>query len=137
MIILFLYTKYSYFGKAIYATAQNKIGAQLVGINIDRVYAVTYAISVGLGGIGGILLGTIFTFYPSAGILWMNTIMAITVFGGLGNMLGVFLGATIVGVITLFVMSLVNPMFVNIIVYTLLIITFLVRPQGLLGRVER
>jgi len=134
---LFWFLNKTFFGKAISATAQSKKGAQLVGVNLEHIYIATFSASAALGAAGGVLMGTIYAFQPGSAILWMSKIMAITIFGGLGNVLGTLLAAMILGVVELFIMHQLNPMWVNVFSYSILIATFIFRPWGLLGREYR
>lgn len=135
--ILFLFLSRTFFGKAISAVAQSKKGAELVGVNLDSVYLVTFAISAGLGGAGGVLLSQIYPFQPGGAVTWMNKVMAITIFGGLGDVRGTLLAAMVLGVGELAIFYFFNPIYITIFSYSLLILTFIVRPWGILGREYR
>lgn len=121
-------------GMAVMATAQNPMGAQIVGIPKDFIYASTFAISTILAGLGGILLCQKNLINPMGGGDIMIKAWVITAFGGMGSIRGSLYAAFILGMLEAFVGYYFGMIYVQIATLTLLLITLAVRPKGLLGR---
>jgi branched-chain amino acid transport system permease protein len=85
-------------GKAIRATAEDREGAYLVGINVPRVYSVTFGISAALAGIAGISIMPFFYVFPYVGFYFVITAYIAVVMGGLGSFPGALLAGLIIGV---------------------------------------
>ena len=90
--LLFLFLQRTYLGKAIRCTAQDRTAALLMGINIDRVYLMTFAIGSALVGIAGALLMPLYPVFPTVGTYFVLAAFVVVVLGGLGNLTGALLG---------------------------------------------
>ena len=88
----------TYWGKAIRATADDREGASLVGINVPRVYLFAFGISSALAGISGISIIPFFYVFPYVGVSFVLTAYVVVVLGGLGSFAGALVGGLIVGV---------------------------------------
>ena len=121
-------------GMAVKAVAQNPMGAQIVGIPKDRVFAATFAISTIMVGIGGILLSQKNFVNPQASTGIMIKAWVITAFGGMGSIKGSLYAALIIGMLEAFVGYYLGMIHIDIAGLTLLLITLAFRPQGLMGR---
>lgn len=77
------------FGRGMRAVAQNRIGASLVGLNVDRTYLITFAITAALAGIGGVMIAVIQSPTPTVGLSFTLKAFAIVVLAGLGNIRGI------------------------------------------------
>lgn len=98
VILLHLFLKKTYFGKAIRATADNRKGAFLLGINVPRVYLFTFGLSSALAGIAGMSIIPFFYVFPYIGSYFVITAYIVVVLGGLGSFGGAILGGLIIGV---------------------------------------
>ena len=87
-------------GRAIRATTQNRERAALLGININQIYATTYAIGAGLAGIAGSLLSMSFVIFPAMGGEYLLLSFSIVVLGGMGYIPGALFGGLLLGVLT-------------------------------------
>jgi len=131
---LLLFMSKTRMGLAIKATALEREAAQLAGIDVKRIYGVTFGISAALAGGAGCLLANIYPIHPYMGLSMLNRAFAVAVLGGLGSMTGalyagVFLAAAeVVGVIAL------GGGWADAIAFLLLLIVLILRPQGLLGK---
>src|ERR687893_2149511 len=96
--LTFAFLRFSTFGKAIRATAQNAEVAQVCGINVGRVRLGTFALGSAMAGVCGSLIAMIFTINPEMGRVFIGRAFAIVVLGGLGSFVGAFLGALTLGV---------------------------------------
>lgn len=129
---LFLFLQRSYLGKAIRCTAQDRTAALLMGINIDRVYLVTFAIGSALVGIAGALLMPLYPVFPTVGTYFVLAAFVVVVLGGLGNLTGALLGGFIIGLVEAFSGFFV-PELKEAVYFVVFIIVLLIRPTGLFG----
>jgi len=123
-------------GMAVQAVAQNPVGAQIVGIPKDRVFAATFAISTVMVGLAGILLSQKYFVNPAESSNIMIKAWVITAFGGMGSIRGSLYAAFIVGMLEAVVGWTIGFSYNLIVLFTLLIVTLVLRPQGLLGKGE-
>lgn len=77
------------FGRGMRAVAQNRIGASLVGLNVNRTYLITFALTAALAGIGGVMIAVIQSPTPTVGLAFTLKAFAIVVLAGLGNIRGI------------------------------------------------
>jgi branched-chain amino acid transport system permease protein len=124
------------FGRSVRATMQDHTAARLVGIDVNRVAALTFGIGVAVTAVGGMVFGTNNAFNPNTGYDLISRLLAIVILGGLGS-IGGALGAAVL-VITL--ASLVdvywNPEWSTVVFYGAMVLVLVFRPQGLFGRKE-
>lgn len=132
LLYLFLYRTRT--GKAIRATALHREGAQLVGVDIEKIYAITFAVGSGLAGAGGSLLSMIFTITPFMGVPILSKAFAVAVLGGLGNITGAVLGGIVLGVAEAAGVALAGTQYQQMMGYLILLLVLIIRPQGLMGR---
>jgi branched-chain amino acid transport system permease protein len=128
---LYFFLKLTRLGKAIRATSQNKDGAIIVGVEIHRIYIVTFAIGAACAGVAGAVVSPLFPVSNDIGDLFILTAFCIVVLGGMGNALGALVGGMIIGVAES-VGTLAFPGGQKqLITFTILIVVLLFRPQGL------
>ena len=135
MIALTLFTSKTKMGKAMRAVSEDKGAAQLMGISVNSTISVTFAIGSALAAIAGVLLCSAYpTLSPTTGS--MPGIKAITaaVFGGIGSIPGAMLGGILLGIIEVFAKAYISTQLSDAIVFAVLILVLLVKPEGLLGR---
>lgn len=121
-------------GMAVKAVAQNPVGAQIVGIPKDFIFAATFAISTVMVGLGGILLCQKNFVNPQASWDIMVRAWVITAFGGMGSIRGALYAAFIIGMLEAFVGYTLGMIYIKIANLVLLLTTLAVRPQGLMGK---
>jgi branched-chain amino acid transport system permease protein len=85
------------FGRDLRASAADMGAAITLGVNVNRVQMLTFALGVACAGVGGVLIGTAFQFGPSSGASYLLNSLAIVVLGGLGNVLGTLIGGVMLG----------------------------------------
>jgi len=135
MILLQAVLYRSRIGKAIRATAQNKDAASLMGVNINRVIAVTFALGSSLGGAAGVLIGMYYNaFYPTMGFIAGLKAFTATVFGGLTSIPGAVLGGLILGVVENLTAAYISSGYRDMVAFVILILVLLIKPSGLFGR---
>jgi branched-chain amino acid transport system permease protein len=125
--------KFSPLGRVIRATAQQTLAAQLCGVNVRHVYALTFAVSAAFAGASGIVIGIILPFSPNDEALWTMNAFVVVVLGGVGSPAGALLGGLLLGVVNTLTAQYIGPSFPNVTMFLLLVLLLLVRPNGLLG----
>jgi branched-chain amino acid transport system permease protein len=121
-------------GKAIRACADNQIGAQVVGLDVKRLYAVTFGLGAACVGVAGCLMMLLIDVQPYIATDYTLLAFIIVILGGLGSMPGALLGGALVGVSEALSGFAVDPSLKSAFSFALLILVLLIRPQGLLGR---
>lgn len=130
---LALFLKFSRFGYAIRATTQNRDAAQLLGVNVNLVGLVSFAIGLALAGAAGSLVSFVFSFFPSKHWEWIAVLMSLVVLGGMGSILGTVVAAYMLSVVAAFVGFFFGATWSTLTFFLALFVVLLVRPQGLFG----
>lgn len=134
MIALTLFIKYARIGKAMRAVAQNPTAAQLMGINIDRVIGVTFAIGGALGGAASVIYALYNnTIYFQMGYRVGMDAFTAAVLGGIGSLPGAMLGGLLIGLVRAMSDQYLETRWTNVVVFGILILILIFRPSGLLG----
>lgn len=135
---VFLFLKLHRLGKAIRATAQNAEVAMVCGIDIYRVYLITYGLGAALAAAGGVLVSIQFGFNPETGLQYTVVAFAIIILGGRGNYIGALIGGLMLGLLENLVSFMVpnGTAMVEIAAYGMMIFVLLIRPRGLMGLKE-
>jgi branched-chain amino acid transport system permease protein len=132
--IIYLMLAKTDLGKAIRAASEEPRGALLMGINIRRIYLITFGIGAACAGVSGAAITPFIPVYPYVGWLFVITAFVVVVLGGMGNILGAFVGGLIIGLAdSLGAMFLPGAM-KSIISFTIFILILLFKPTGLFGR---
>lgn len=131
---LYLFLQHTSIGQAIRATAQNKAGARLQGVNPTFIYAITFGIGAGVTGIAGCLLSMSFSIFPSMGADYLLFSFFIVVLGGMGYIPGALVGGLILGVLQSLITTYLNAGLTYIIMFVILYIVLVMRPSGLFGK---
>ncbi len=131
---LFLFMNRTMLGRAIQAVALNKYAAELVGIDLNRIFQIAFGLGSALAGVAGGLLATVYTFSPQLGAAWVTKAFVITVLGGLGNMTGAILGAIVLGLAEVLGAQIIGPSYSQLVGFVLMVVILVVRPQGLVGK---
>jgi branched-chain amino acid transport system permease protein len=134
VIAIYVLLERTKMGKAMRATADNPELAQVRGINTERVIAWTWMLGGGLAAAGGAMLGLSSQLRPEMGFFLLLPMFAAVIMGGIGNPYGALLGALIIGIATQLSAAFINPAYGPGVAFVLMVITLLIRPQGLLGR---
>lgn len=134
MVLLVVFVKYTKFGKAIVATALDQETARLMGINVDRMIAITFLIGSALSGAAGIMMAIYYNAtYPRMGLLPGLKAFSAAVLGGVGNIPGAIVGGLILGVAENLGAGYLSSGYKDAVAFAILIVVLLVRPSGLLG----
>lgn len=129
--LLFAIFRYTSFGKAIRACADNLLGAQVVGLNVKHLYALTFGLGVACVGVAGCLLSLLVDVTPSLGPAYTLLAFVIVIIGGLGSMIGALAGGVLIGVSESVAGLLFTPSAKSMLSFALLILVLAFRPQGL------
>lgn len=121
------------FGRDLRASAVDPGAAAVIGIDVRRVHLVTFALGGACAGIGGTLIGIIFSFTPTTGADYLLIDFAVVVLGGLGNILGTLIGGITLGVLQGFGAVALGDGYRELIGLVVFLVALALRPQGLLG----
>ncbi|NUU42584.1 branched-chain amino acid ABC transporter permease [Tardiphaga robiniae] len=133
--LLWWFFEKTLFGKAMRATAQSPLAAQLVGIETRHVLLVSFALAAALGALGGVLTTPITLTRYDIGIMLGLKGFAATMLGGLGNPFGALAGGLVLGLVEAFTGGYVSSGYQDAIAFLLILTVLMVRPGGLFGRV--
>lgn len=131
--LLYLVLARSDLGRAIRATIQNREAAQLVGVNVAGVQAMTFGLGLASVAAGGALFSLIWTFNASSHEAWISKMLSIIVLGGMGSLPGALIAALIMGVVESIAAVTITTYLSPIVFYLILFVTLVFRPWGLLG----
>lgn len=131
---LYLFLQYTDFGKAIRATAQDSTTARLMGINVDRVYMVTFAMGSALVGLAGCLLMPIYYVFPTVGMDFVLVAFVVVVLGGLGSLPGAVVGGFLIGMIEQLSGFFIDTSLRQVVYFAIFIGVLVLRPAGLFGQ---
>lgn len=132
--LLYYILKNTDIGKAIRAASEEKIGARLVGINVNLINMVAFGIGVASVGMAGSMLVPFFYVSPDVGFSFVLKTFVIVVMGGMGNFLGALVCALIVGVTESLGAVVLSGSSKDILTYVIFILVLLFRPQGIFSR---
>jgi branched-chain amino acid transport system permease protein len=133
VLVLFWMIKYTKIGKALRATSQNRDAAALMGVNINQIYAFTFALSAGMAAVAGGLIGSLYTVEPSMGLTPGMKAFIIVILGGMGNVLGAIFGALILGYAETLTTLSASASHQELVGFVILILVLLFKPKGLFG----
>ncbi|MCB0082187.1 MAG: branched-chain amino acid ABC transporter permease, partial [Caldilineaceae bacterium] len=136
MAMLHLFLQKTRLGKSIRAAAQNREAARIVGIEINHVYAITFAICVALTGVAGMLISPTQAVFPFMGPPLTLKAFAITALSGLGSIPGALMGGMMLGLVEIFIATYVPGIGTNLGIvasFVILVVVLVTRPQGLFG----
>ena len=124
------------FGRSVRATMQDQTAARLIGIDVNRVAAITFGIGVAVTAAGGMVYGSINSFNPNTGADLISRLLAIIILGGMGSIAGALGAAVIMITLESLVDVFWNPNWSVVVFYVVLVLVLTFRPQGILGRKE-
>jgi branched-chain amino acid transport system permease protein len=122
------------FGRAVRASLQNRTAADLIGIDVNRVRAISVGIGVAVTAIGGMVFGATNSFDPNSGYDLISRLLAIVILGGMGS-IGGAMGAAVLLLVIYDVVSVAwSPTWSPLVFFAALVIVLSIRPQGLFGK---
>jgi branched-chain amino acid transport system permease protein len=132
--LLFGFFRWTATGTAIRACADNLVGAAVVGLDVKRLYALTFGIGLACVGAAGALMVTIADARPALAQAFTLQAFIIVIVGGLGSMGGALVGGVLIGVSEALAGFFFEPSMKSMFSFALLILVLMLRPQGLMGR---
>jgi branched-chain amino acid transport system permease protein len=121
-------------GKTLLAVVQNPDAARLMGINVHRTVAISFALSTALAGLAGILIAPLFSVSSEMGTLFGIKAFAVAILGGMGSAWGVVIAGLIYGLTEALVTSFLGSVYTQIVVFSVVIAALALMPNGLFGR---
>ncbi|MDI6028491.1 branched-chain amino acid ABC transporter permease [Corticibacterium sp. UT-5YL-CI-8] len=120
-------------GREMRAASQQIVAARLCGINVRRVFALTFGIASAYAGVAGVLVGTVLPFSPNSETYWTISAFVVVVLGGAKSPAGTLLGGLLLGILNTMTAQFISPLFTSTVMFLVLVLMLLVRPQGILG----
>jgi len=127
----------TYTGKAIRATVEDWEAASLVGIDVQKVYLISFLLGTALAGVAGTLVLVSYSVSPSIGLHWTLKSLIVMVLGGVGNFIGCFVGGIILGATESATAFFISGNYREVVGLILFLLILIFRPQGLFGAKER
>jgi branched-chain amino acid transport system permease protein len=131
---LHLLLRHTYAGRAIRAVAQNADSCTLVGIDVERVYTLTFGLGTALAGLAGLLSATLFSFNPAFGAGELLKSFVVVVLGGLGSIAGTGVAALILAAAEAFAILVLPAYLTSAVGFVMLVLVLVLRPGGLFGQ---
>jgi branched-chain amino acid transport system permease protein len=134
LVGLHLLLKHTHTGRAMRAVAQNPDSSTLVGINVERIYMLTFGLGTALAGLGGLFVATILGFNPETGAVELLKSFVVVVLGGLGSVVGIGVGALVLALAENFSILFLPFQLTAAVGFVLLVVVLILRPGGLFGQ---
>ncbi|WP_178130606.1 branched-chain amino acid ABC transporter permease [Reyranella sp. CPCC 100927] len=131
--ILGSFLRFSRWGRVIRATALSELGARLCGVDARAVYALTFAVASAFAAASGVLIGMMLPFTPAEEVTWTVYAFIVVTLGGVGSLGGAMLGGLLLGLVSTLTQTYLGAVYTNMVMFLILLVTLLVRPNGILG----
>jgi branched-chain amino acid transport system permease protein len=135
-LALHLLLRKTYTGKAIRATVEDWEAASLMGIDIHKVYLLSFVLGASLAGIAGTLVTIGYSIEPSMGLEWTLVALIVMVLGGLGSVMGTLVGGLVLGITQSATSFFLGGTYRDIVGLLIFLLVLVFRPQGLMGEKE-
>lgn len=123
----------TWLGRAIRATAQNRMAARLMGVQVHRMYIIAFGLGAACVGLASALVSPLYPVTPTIGTYFVLTAFVIVVLGGMRSMYGAFLGAMIIGLVDSLSGYYLAPDLKEVVYFALFIVILIFKPTGLFG----
>jgi len=133
-VLLYYFLKKTDMGKAIRAASEEKEGALTVGINLKKIYYLTFGIGAACVGAAGTVITPFFYVTPHVGGIFVIVAFVVVVLGGMGNFIGAFFAGLIIGLAESVGAAFVPGQVKQFIIYFIFLLVLLFKPEGLFGR---
>ncbi len=134
IVALQLFLRKTRVGKAMRAVSQNSLGAALAGINLDRMYSVTFVIGSAIAAAIGALLGMLYNVAPQMGFYPVLKAFVIVIMAGMGSVIGIILGSLLLGMAESLGGGYIASAYTDTFAFGILVIALIIRPKGLFGK---
>lgn len=124
----------TYLGRSIRAVTEDRAAARLMGINVERTFLITFAMGAGLAGLAGVMLAPIYSLTPDVGQNFIFAAFAVVVLGGLGSVVGAYVGGFLIGLVQAFSSYYVDPTLGVAFYFLVFLFVLVIRPSGIFGR---
>lgn len=131
--VLALVLARTHFGRAIRATAQQPLAAELSGLNTRNLHGLTFGLSAAMAGASGAIIGIVQPFTATSEVAWTLNAFMVVVLGGIGSPAGALVGGLLLGLINAYTAQYVGPALTQAAMFLVLVLMLVVRPNGLLG----
>jgi branched-chain amino acid transport system permease protein len=122
-------------GRQMRAVAEDREAAEMLGVNVDYTISMTFFLGSALAGVAGVMAGLVFNqIYTLMGFVAGLKAFTAAVVGGIGSIAGAMLGGILIGIAEAMISGYISSTYTNLIVFGILIVVMILRPQGLLGR---
>lgn len=132
-LALYLVRRYTRLGKVLEACVQNPRAAMLMGINVNRVVSIAFAVSTVFAGVAGLLIAPLFSVNAEMGMLFGLKAFAVAILGGISSAGGVFAAGLLFGLTEALITLYFGSAFTQILTFSLVILALAIRPNGLFG----
>jgi branched-chain amino acid transport system permease protein len=129
--LIYILIRHTFLGKAARAIWQDREGAVLSGININRVTALTYGVSLATAGIGGMCMSLMYSIEPATHLSWITYVFAIVILGGVGSIFGTAIAGLVIGLIIGLSSVLLPLTWINLVLFGIIIALLVAKPTGL------
>ena len=136
VLLLWLFVERTLLGKAVIATAANRLAARLIGIDTRRIVDFSFAVSAAIGAIAGILVTPIALTSYDVGTLLALKGFAAAMLGGIGSPLGAVVGGLLIGMIEALSAGYLSSSYKDAVAFLIILVVLVAMPQGLFGRVK-
>jgi branched-chain amino acid transport system permease protein len=133
-LAVMFFIKFSYIGKSIRATVQDRDAAMLMGINVPRLFLLTFAGGSALVGVAGCLMLPLYSTFPTVGLNFVLIAYVVVVLGGMGSMEGAFLGGICIGLVQSLSGYYIAPAYGQLFYFLVFLLVMIFRPNGLFGQ---
>jgi len=133
-LALMVFMKRSYLGKAIRATVQDRDAAMLMGINVPRLFLLTFAGGSALVGLAGCIMLPLYSTFPTVGLNFVLIAYVVVVLGGMGSMGGALLGGMCIGIVQSLSGYYIAPAYGQLFYFLVFLLVMIFRPDGLFGQ---
>jgi len=134
LLALWLFFTKTRAGILVRAAVQDAEMLDGLGVNVPRVFTLTFAGSAALAALAGLLLAPVFTVYPQMGVEMILLAFIVVILGGMGSMGGSVIAAFVIGLAQSLLTLWMNPQRVAIAIFAIMIVVLIVRPRGFFGR---
>ena len=136
VVLLWVFIDRSLLGKAVIATAANRLAARLVGIDTRFIVGLSFAVSAAIGAVAGILVTPITLTSYEVGTLLALKGFAAAMLGGMGNAIGAVVGGILLGLLEAFAAGYLSSQYKDAVAFVVIVAVLFAMPQGLFGRAE-
>jgi len=134
IVALYLFLKRTYMGKAIRASAQNGIAAQMMGVNLKKIYMISFGIGISIVGLAGAVLIPLYEVFPTIGSFFVLITFVVVVLGGMGSLIGALVGGLIIGIIEAASGFFLAPALKEVVYFIFFVFILLLKPTGIFGK---